>query len=121
MFLPPCAGQEEQIGKPAGRAPRVLTDKQIVHHGGMLKKLDVLERAGNAQRGNLVRSQAGDVLPVKADNAAGRIVNPADYIEDRRLARPVWPNDCKDFSGLDLETHAVHRLHTAERNRKVFN
>ena len=51
----PCLRREQQVRPEAGGAMRVPADQQVLQHGRVLEQLDVLEGAGDAERGDLVR------------------------------------------------------------------
>jgi hypothetical protein len=50
----------------------VPADQQVVQHRGVLEQLDVLEGAGDAQRGDAVRRLRGERLAFEIDGAGGR-------------------------------------------------
>ena len=58
---------EEHVAPQAGAAVRVPADQQVVQHGGVLEQLDVLEGAGDAQRGDAVRRLLGERLALVLD------------------------------------------------------
>jgi hypothetical protein len=47
----------------------VTADQQIAQHGRILEQLDVLERAGNAEAGDVVGRLLGDILVLEEDLA----------------------------------------------------
>ena len=74
-----------------------------------------LVRAGQAEAGDPVRRDPGDVPAVEHDRAAVGPVVAADHVDQRRLARPVGPDEAQDLAGADLECHARQGLEAAER------
>ena len=55
-----------------------------------------------------------DVGALERDPAGVGVVEPADHVEQRGLARPVGPDDGEDLALAHVEAHAVDRLHAAE-------
>jgi hypothetical protein len=87
----------------------VAAEQQVVEHGHLREQLDVLERAGNPQLGDLVGTQTLDALALPADVADLRDVHLADRVEDRRLAGAVRPDDRKQLTFVDGERDVVDR------------
>ncbi len=83
------AAQEEAFGENARPHPRVARDEQVLEHRHVREELAVLEGAGDAERGDAVRSRARDVLAREFDPARARTVDAADAVEHRSLARAV--------------------------------
>src|SRR5690606_26787346 len=69
---------------------------------------------------HLVTGQAMDRLAVHGDHTGGGLVEPADAIEHRRLARAVGPDDGEDFILLDFEIHAVDGQQTTEAHGEIL-
>ncbi len=92
----------------------------------MLEELDVLEGPGDAQLGDLVRAQPGQVVggtvPVhKADLALLRMVEAADAVEQAGLAGAVGSDDGEDFPVSHVQTDAAQGSHATEVQADVFN
>src|ERR1700730_16512339 len=68
--------------------------------------------------GDLMRRQPCDLLVQKDQMPIGRIVNPADEVEDRGLAGAVWADDRENLSRLDRETDTVDCFDAAEIHRE---
>ena len=73
------------------------TQEQIVNDTHMAKELDILERSGDPQTGDLVRSFVEDRLSLKKDVSLGRLIDPVDAIEERSLPRTIGANDRMDL------------------------
>ena len=71
------------------------------------------------ERRDLVRRDARDVLALEDDRAARRVVDPADQVEHRRLARAVGPDDREDLALADVEADIVDGADAAEADREV--
>src|SRR5215475_10421331 len=85
----------------------------------MLKQLDVLERAGDAERCDAVWRDVGDVHAVEGEAPRGRLVYAAHQVEDGGLAGAVGPDDGEDLALVDREAHAVDSLDAAEVDGEV--
>ena len=75
---------------------------------------DVLERAADAERGDRVRRLVGDVDAVEQDRARGRLVDPGELVEERRLAGAVRADQRDDRAARDREVDVVRRDEAAE-------
>ena len=84
--------------------------RDVVEHGLVLGQEELLEDEPDTpgpQRCELAIVQAGDVDPVDPDRTAGRPVERADDVQQRRLAGPGRANDRHKLTLLDGETHAT--------------
>ena len=95
-LLVPHGGRAHDDAEQPGVQPAVLADQHVFQRGHVGEQADVLERAGDAQRGDLVGRQPGDVLPVEEHAPAGRLVEAGDRVEEGRLARAVRPDQADD-------------------------
>ena len=93
-------------------------------HGA--EEADVLERAADAERGDLVLRQPGDVLAVEHDLARRRRVGARQHVEERRLARAVRPDQARDRAArhdevdvLDGDEPAELLAHAARLEQQV--
>src|SRR5262249_16613978 len=73
---PSDLGQKQQLLDESTALMDVAAEEQILQYRGVIEQLDVLKGAGDAEFGNLVRWQPGDVLVQKNQTPVGRIVNP---------------------------------------------
>ena len=73
-------------------------DLDVVEHGQFLEEPDVLERAGNAEGGDLMRLEAVTIAAVKGDPAGRDRRHAGQQVEDRRLARPVRADQTDQFT-----------------------
>jgi hypothetical protein len=78
------------------------------------EQADVLERPRYAHRHDLVRPATGDVAPLERDRARRRRVQAREDVEERRLARPVRPDDRDDRATRDRERDVVDGRQAAE-------
>jgi hypothetical protein len=86
----------------------------VVEHAHALEEGHVLERAGDAERRHVVGPQVRSVASLEADLARGGVIEAADHVEQRGLARSVGADDRHDLSAPDLEAHPIESLDGAE-------
>src|SRR6202047_126506 len=95
-----------------GRVGRLAEETAAEAHG----RPDRLERV----RGQFLRDKtdlgsrgpvgADDVVPASHDGASGRIDDPADNIDQRRLACAIWTEQAKYLALADLEVDFLEGL-----------
>ena len=89
------------------------------------EELDVLERSGDAEAGDLVRRQARELVGyalltgVEGDRAALRVIEPAHAVEQARLAGAIGPDDRVDMPLGHREAHVLKGHHPAESELNV--
>ena len=111
--LDPIDPQESLAGRDAvaarqgmepGPAPAVgqaVSDQQIVEHRHRREDLRHLERATDAEPGDVAWPQADELLAPKADRPRARVRVAGDQVDERRLARAVRADDAHDLLGRD--------------------
>ena len=82
---------------------------------------DVLEGAGHPGRHPLVGRGVGDVEPPEPAPAGVGPAEPADHVEQRRLAGAVGADDADDLQLADLEGDVAQRLHATEADRGALD
>ena len=120
-FLAAHLRQEEDVAGEARSPVHMTTDQQVVEDGFTVEEFRVLEGARNAQFGDVMCRDAGHVLAPKGHATGVGVVEPADQVEHRRLARPVGADDAKHFAIDDLERYVAHGLDAAEADRKLLS
>ena len=90
------------------------TDHHIVLDGKPEKRPDQLEGAADPAPADLVRPTAIDPCTVETDAAAVRRDHARNHVEQRRLPRAVWTDDCKDRSLPDAKAHVVNGKEAAK-------
>ena len=75
-FLASHAGQAGAAVSRPVLARRWQTDHDVLDHGHVEEQLQVLEGAGDTQRGDTVRRQAAQFVTVEADRAGRRSIKP---------------------------------------------
>ena len=71
--------------------------------GHRAEEPDVLERAADAERRDLVLREPGDVAPVEDDLARRRRVGAGEHVEERRLAGAVRADQARDRAAREPE------------------
>ena len=101
--------------------PRVRADQHVVEHAQVAEHAAVLEGAREAERGELLGRQAGDVAAREVDAAGVRRVEPGDEIEQRGLAGAVRPDDADQLALGDGERQRVDGGDAAEAARQPLD
>ena len=86
----------------------------VVEGGGPRQQVEALEHEADlpvAHLGQLVAREPGDIPAVEQVVAAGRPVEAAEDVHERRLAGPGRSGDRDELAGLDGEAHAPERTH----------
>src|SRR5690606_23456780 len=78
--------QKEQVLQEIAAPPYVPAHKQVLQHGGMFEKFDILEGPGDAEGNDPIRPQARDVLAIEDDAPMRGIVEARYQIENGRFA-----------------------------------
>ena len=134
-------GGAQQVGGTAA----VLGNEHVLKYGLAFPQTDVLERAGNAHPGDLIRSRCNDVgirsrvLPLVElfHLAVGRVLNDLSPLEPHRavggrihtghnvegggLACAVGADQGDDLILIYLQVQVVHSHHAAKLHGGVFN
>src|SRR5215470_1243379 len=112
--------QEQQLGERTGAHARMTAGQQILDHGHVGKQLAVLERARNAETGDVVRRASAKLLAAETDVTAAA-VETADAVEHAGLAGTVRADQGEQLCGLDRERDAVEHDESAEPQREPFD
>ncbi len=92
----------------------------IIENGHPLEQLDVLKGARNAQFGNAVRGQVGNIAAFVEDLALLRGVEPADAVEQAGFPGAIGADDRKNFSGSHFTAYPAEGLDTPKRQMDLF-
>jgi len=102
----------------------MAANQQVVQHRGVLKQLDILEGAGNAQRRHVLRRlgcQLDHALRAEVVNVAGgRRVNAADQVKHRCLARAVGADEGEHLAFFHIKADLVDRQQAAKAHAQVM-
>jgi hypothetical protein len=110
----PCECRHHPVGVVV-----VAAEHEVVQHGEIGEQLDVLERAGNAELGDLVRGLADQIGAGEGDTARLRAVHPGQHVEDRGLACAVRADDREQLVAADRERDPVDGPDARERQSHV--
>ena len=108
------AGEAEDAGGGGVPGGEVLGGEEVGADRGAPDQADVLERPGHAGRRPLVGREVGDVDVPEPHPAGVGPAEPADDVEQRRLAGAVRADDPDDLQFADDERDVVQRLDAAE-------
>jgi hypothetical protein len=96
----------------------MCAELDIVQDGHALEELDILKGSGDAQAGDLVRGQAGDVSALEDDPPLLRMIKSTDAVQDTGLAGTIGTDDGKDLALSDREADTVKCRQAAEAQAK---
>ena len=113
-LLAPGRGQVEQAGHEPGAAPHVGADHDVLQRGHAGEEPEVLEGAGHAAGGHLVRRPAVERHALEPHLARVGDGHAGEQVEEGRLAGAVGTDDRLDAPGPDVEAHLPDGLDPAE-------
>ena len=96
-------------------------DPHIVDDRLRTEQRQVLKSAGDADLRDAMRRTPQRRAPFKQNIAAIGLVEPADAVEERRLAGAVRPDQTEDLTFVDSEGDAVKRNNAAKAHGDVAN
>src|ERR1700691_5756496 len=100
-----------------GHAVEVLGKHDVFDGGEIRDQVEVLKYETNGFGADMIEfggAEAGDVLLVKPDLAAGRAVEASDEIDQGTLAGPGRTHHRDPLAGRDRQRDAVERLNEVE-------
>src|SRR5687768_17589665 len=86
----------------------------VIQHRHAGKQPDILERARNAMRSNLIGPLPIHGLAFKINLARCGFVNTGKQVKDGCLARAVWTNQSEDLSGVNGHVQLTDCYQSAE-------
>ena len=95
------------------------SDHEVVEDGHVVEETEVLERPRDAEPRHRVGRPAEERFAAKADRPRCRMVDPADAVEQRRLARAVGADDGKGLAFGDRDVDVLQRVDPAEAQREI--
>ena len=107
-----------------------LADDRAHRHARVQRCVRVLEDDLHVarQRTQLVLAQRRDILALEPDLARSRLDQTQDATPGRALAAARFADHAERFTGVDVETHAVDRVHLVDhtpehpaREQEVFD
>ena len=96
---------------------RMLADPDVVEGRHVGEEPDLLKGPSDAQLGDPVRLEAGDVLALENHLAGRRLVDAGDRVEQRGFAGSVRPDQREDLALSDLKADLVDGGQPAEAFR----
>src|SRR5665213_3746314 len=81
-------------------------------HGA--EESEVLEGAADAERGDAMARHREEIAPLEPDRPAFRLVEPAQAVEQRRLAGAVGADEAADRTACNRKRDLVERDNAAE-------
>ena len=118
-FPAPHPGQMQGVADEIAAASRVPADPHVVEHRLARKQRQVLEGAGDADLGDAMRRPAEQRAAFEPDVAAGRRVEPAQAVEEGRLAGAVGSDQPEDLALVEVERDAVERDDAAKAHHDL--
>jgi hypothetical protein len=112
-------GQAQRVVEEAGGAAAVAADLDIVEHRHAVEQRHVLEGATDADLRDAVARAPQDRLAFEQDVTAVWRVEPAEAVEERRLAGAVGTDQAGDLAGKNVERHAIESHDAAEADRDI--
>jgi hypothetical protein len=98
-----------QVARPAQRP-----DDDVVEHGHLRQRPDLLPRTRHPELADAIRREAGDGPAVEEDLPSRRRVEAGDAVEQRRLPCAVRPDEAEDRALFHREGHVRVRGEAAE-------
>ena len=89
-------------------------DHDIFEQRHFLEYANILESAGDATLGNLVRRHLADVFAIKNDLARGGTQQAGNQIEDGSLAGAIRTDQTKDATLWHMELNSLQYLQAAK-------
>ena len=108
-----ACGAQHGLDEPLSGA-QMLRGHDVLENRHVGKQPDVLKRSRDASMGNLVRGTPIDASPVEVNLSFGRLIDPRQQIEDRRLACAVRADQSVECAARHLERQILHGRETAE-------
>jgi hypothetical protein len=122
LGLAPSRRREAKEGPPDPFAwLPVAVEQQVLVYAQARKTARDLEGAHQADAGDAIGSPAGDVVPREDDPTRMRRHDPGNAIEERRLARPVGPDQPRDPVRVDAQVHPFEGVHAAKAARQLVD
>src|SRR2546421_2502490 len=96
----------------------MLTDPDVVEGGHVGEEPNLLKGPSDAQLGDPVGLQPGDVLALEDDRSRRRGIDSGDRVEERGFAGSVGPDQGEDLAFADLKGGLVDSRQTTEALRQ---
>src|SRR5262245_3924856 len=103
LLLRTNTGWSEDGAQHASLETHVLAHEEVFEHAEVVEEPDVLKGPRHPSGHDLVGRPPGDFPSVEAHAPRVRPDHASDQVEQRRLARPVRPDDADELPGVDVE------------------
>lgn len=114
LLLPVPAGVKQDVGQ-VGAHILVHADHGVLQYAHFPEHPDILEGPRDPLEAEGRRVLPRQIFPVEDHPARRGGVEAGDRVEERRLPRPVRPDDPKDLVVMDSQADVVQRLEPGER------
>ena len=94
-------------GENARAAAQMRAQRHVVEHAHVTLDLDVLERAGEPEPGDMIGRRALDALTHERDRARRGVRDAGHEVEGRALAGAVRPDERDDLAAVDVKVDVV--------------
>jgi hypothetical protein len=92
----------------------MAADQDVLQHRHGAEETEILEGAADAERGDAVARRLEQRDALELDGPLVELIEPAEAVEQRRLARAVRADEAADLAALDVEGDAVEGDDAAE-------
>ena len=99
---------------------QIAGDANVVEDRQRPEQADVLERARDAERHDVVHPQPGDIASGETHGAFSGLVDAGDQIEDGGLPGAIRTDEPAEFALMDGEVHCVDGGEPAEADRDLI-
>ena len=120
LFVP-CPAEPQRVLPPARTVEVMATEQHVFEDGHVLEQREVLKHARDAQRSDLMGRQVIDAIALESYLAGVRLVDAADAVEERRLARAVRAYHRDKRACVDLQVNLRERPNTGERKGHILH
>ena len=94
-------------------------EHDVLERGPPLEEAGDLERPRNAKAADAIRRERRDVEAERDDAPGGRLHEPGEHVEERRLPGAVRSDKSVNASVVQRDAHAVDRAKAGEFFREV--
>jgi hypothetical protein len=100
---------------------RVGTDEDVLEGGHVVEQPDVLERARDAELGDLELLALAQAVPEEPDAARRRLIDAGHDVEAGCLAGTVGSDQAQDLARVDVERDPVEGRDTTKAQRDIVH
>ena len=89
-------------------------ESNVFADGQVVEEREMLEHHADAEHPRSIGIAQRDGLALPQDVACARLQQPIEYLDKRRFPRAVLPEQCVDFSGMNVEIDTIVGGETAK-------